>query len=829
MNKNKFRLVFNQPRGLLMAVAEIVKSNVTGDSSASSDPASLNNSISKLKQRADTRVTLRPLAFSLLLVLGMVSIVPNPLNITNTFADIIADPSAPAGQRSMVINAANGVPLINIQTPSASGVSRNTYSQFDVNSNGAILNNSRINIQTQLGGVVQGNPYLATGTARIILNEVNSHNPSLLNGYVEVAGSRAQVVIANPAGISCNGCGFINANRATLTTGTPIMNSGDLIGDLIGYRIGGGTISFFGTGLDASQADYTDIISRAVQVNTGLWANNLSVISGSNQVKVASNGDVTSITPIAADAISPKPTFAIDVAALGGMYAGKIHLIGTESGLGVNNAGIIAASVGEVSIDVNGQLTNRNRVTSTTQTAIQATDISNTNATISAGQQLNLNANSLSGDGSLLSGGNIAINLSTDYTQQTQGQIQANGDLSFTTNSNIVNQGNLLAGNSLTLSANNITNGSASNATAAISASNTYLNATGTLSNHGLIDGSDTFIYANTLFNIGTGAIFGDHVALHVDTLNNLYETVNGNVIASTIAARNRLDIGANTINNQVGSLIFSAGDMAIGGALDTNHEATVLAGQAATATLINRGATIEALANLTANVTDLQNLNVGITTQTTSLGITAYDQFTPRGQGGIYNSNDYPLWRIGNFNISWRYGATYNLPFNFREYWRYLYIGTGISEEVVSSHPAQLFAGSQMTLRGNVTNNDSKIIAGGLLNLSGATLNNLNSLGTNATTYAGTAYYYDYDGDESCGDPGDGCYDISTYPYNPANLVTTFNLPTVEVSQNTAPIGSGTVIANINVSTLPNNSLFHTNPNPANDYLIETDPRFAN
>ncbi|MCZ5750933.1 filamentous hemagglutinin N-terminal domain-containing protein [Escherichia coli] len=36
------------------------------------------------------------------------------------------------------------------------------------------------------------------GEARIILNEVNSRNPSQLNGFVEVAGKKAQVVIANP-------------------------------------------------------------------------------------------------------------------------------------------------------------------------------------------------------------------------------------------------------------------------------------------------------------------------------------------------------------------------------------------------------------------------------------------------------------------------------------------------------------------------------------------------------------------------------------------------------------------------------------------------------
>ena len=121
-------------------------------------------------------------------------------------------------------------------------MSRNTYKQFDVDQQGAILNNSRANTQTELGGWVQGNPWLARGAARVILNEVNSSNPSQLRGYVEVAGNRAQLIIANPAGISCDGCGFINADRATLTTGQPIINGGSLEG----YRVQGGAIQVQG-------------------------------------------------------------------------------------------------------------------------------------------------------------------------------------------------------------------------------------------------------------------------------------------------------------------------------------------------------------------------------------------------------------------------------------------------------------------------------------------------------------------------------------------------------------------------------------------------------
>ncbi|WP_247312405.1 filamentous hemagglutinin N-terminal domain-containing protein, partial [Ralstonia pseudosolanacearum] len=333
MNKHLYRIVFNKTRGLLMAVAE----NVAGDGKQTGT--------SDAPRAGGVLATVRPLCFSILLAFGLVGSLAQ--------AQIVADPGAPRSQQPTVLNAANGVPLVNIQTPSAGGVSRNTYGQFDVNQQGAVLNNARTSAQTQLGGWVQGNPWLAAGTARVILNEVNSSNPSRLRGYVEVAGDRAQVVIANPAGISCDGCGFINSNRVTLTTGTPILNGGNLDG----YRVQNGTVSITGGGLDTSRADYTDIIARSVQVNAGVWANTLKVSAGANEV----SADHAQTTAIAAT--GPAPSYGIDVASLGGMYAGKITLVGTEAGVGVRNAGQIGASAGDVTVTADGRLENSGRVT----------------------------------------------------------------------------------------------------------------------------------------------------------------------------------------------------------------------------------------------------------------------------------------------------------------------------------------------------------------------------------------------------------------------------------------------------------------------------------
>jgi filamentous hemagglutinin len=347
-------MVFNKVRGILMAVAEIATSHSRSSGETSGRT---------IKPWAVQAATVRALAMLGLVIWPVIG-----------QAQITADPSAPATQRPTILAAPNGVPLVNIQTPSAAGVSRNTYSQFDVQQQGAILNNSRINAQTQLGGWVQGNPWLATGSARVILNEVNSSNPSLLQGYVEVAGSRAQVVIANPAGVTCDGCGFINASRATVTTGTPILNGGNLDG----YRVQDGVINIAGAGLDTSTADYTDLIARSVQVNAGIWANQLKVTAGANQV----DAEHTAATPIAGTGAAP--AFAIDVVQLGGMYAGKITLVGTETGVGVRNAGNIGASVGEVIVTAEGWLENAGRITSASHTQIDTSGIIDNSGTIYA-------------------------------------------------------------------------------------------------------------------------------------------------------------------------------------------------------------------------------------------------------------------------------------------------------------------------------------------------------------------------------------------------------------------------------------------------------------
>lgn len=358
MNKHLYRLVFNHALMLWQVAAEITPR--PGGAGTGQD--------------GDRTAALRPMAFALWVMLGWVGV------SGLAAAQVVADPNAPGNQRPTVLETANGTPQINIQTPSAAGVSRNTYQRFDVDQQGAILNNSRGNTQSQLGGWVQGNPWLAGGTARVILNEINGANPSQLRGYVEVAGDRAQVVIANPAGIDCDGCGFINANRITLTTGTPTFNGGALEG----YRVQGGAIHIFGAGMDASRVDYTDLIARSVQLNAGLWAQQLQVTTGANTV----SADLSRVQAQAADGSTPQ--YALDVAQLGGMYANKILLMGTEHGVGVRNAGNLGAQTGELVVTVDGRLENTGKLQARDDTGIAASGGVRNEGLVSAGRELNL-------------------------------------------------------------------------------------------------------------------------------------------------------------------------------------------------------------------------------------------------------------------------------------------------------------------------------------------------------------------------------------------------------------------------------------------------------
>ncbi len=292
-----------------------------------------------------------------------------------------------------VISTANGLPQVNIQKPSGAGVSLNTYSQFDVSRSGAILNNSPLMTSTQLAGQISGNPnFGASDAARVIVNQVNSNNPSQLRGYIEVAGQKAAVVVANSSGIVVDGGGFINTSRSILTTGNPLL---DANGNLTGFNVTQGNITVQGAGFNATNVDQVDLIARAVQVNAALYANTLNVVTGKNNV------DYTTLNATPTTGSGAAPGVSIDVAQLGGMYANRIVLVSNEYGVGVNNAGVIEAQAGDLTLTSAGQLVQSGKMSASGNVAIKAASAVNSGTTYAQGAASVSTSGALSNTGTL--------------------------------------------------------------------------------------------------------------------------------------------------------------------------------------------------------------------------------------------------------------------------------------------------------------------------------------------------------------------------------------------------------------------------------------------
>ncbi|MFQ0997197.1 filamentous hemagglutinin N-terminal domain-containing protein [Gilliamella sp. CG25] len=455
MNRNLYRIIFNKARNVFIVVSELVKSHQM--------VASNKNKVGIIHQKHGSiypakSFKIKPLIFISYIALGMVSLIDS-CYATN----IVADKTADRSQRPDIYQHSDGIKIINITNPSSSGVSHNKYTQFDVSKKGVILNNGTDRYATQLVEFVNGNISL-TQSAKVILNEVNSPNISQLNGYIEVAGPKAQVIIANPAGITCNGCGFINADRATLTTGKPLVENGKLTG----YQVERGHIYVTGQGLKNTGQDYTDIIARSVKINAELWANKeINVIAGQNNV-----GTDLSFTENKKDEIyQDRFNYGIDVSALGGMYAGKITLSANEQGVGVRNSGTLGVSAGDLNINANGIIINNNYMMAKDSINFNSSEIRN-NTTIESGKNLNIQSQYVENFGKISAGEQFTadsgyilntndiksknVQLKAQYVKN-YGVIEASNDITMKAN-NTYNANKILAENNIALSGYTIFN-----------------------------------------------------------------------------------------------------------------------------------------------------------------------------------------------------------------------------------------------------------------------------------------------------------------------------------------------------------------------------------
>ncbi|MHA6912635.1 hemagglutinin repeat-containing protein [Ralstonia pseudosolanacearum] len=561
------------------------------------------------------------------------------------------DRSVP-GPHPVVGVAANGTPVININAPSAAGVSSNAFTHYNVGQAGVVLNNSGQNSQTQIAGWVQGNPFLGNNSARVILNQVTSGNPSTLAGPTEIAGNRANLIIANPAGITCSGCSFIQAPRVTLTTGTPNF---DALGNLSSLSVQQGQITVNGAGLDARGAQL-DLLSRAMAINGAVWAERLNAVAGANSV------DYGSVTPMAIAGTGLAPQVAIDVGQLGSMFGGgATRLIGTERGLGVNIGGNLAALTGRLDLSANGDvtITPTGRVQSAADLAMAAPNITNQGAISTPGNV------SISGGttntGSVVAGGNVAIagpqiaNTGTiGAGVDANGGVTQAGSVALNAAGTVRNGGSLLAGQEIGVNAGSIDTGNGSvNARgavtlsaagdvssrgAAVSANRVAIQAGGTLDNAAgsLWSATGMQVGAQRVANQGglLGAV-GD-VAVAAGSVDNSAGTIGsqtgslsvnstgaianagGKLVAAqdasltgtglgnqagTVSARNlSLNTGTGTVDN-TGGTVSAAGTAAIGAGA-----------------LVNRGGTLAAVGDVSLKVGSLDNTSGVLGSQTAGL-----------------------------------------------------------------------------------------------------------------------------------------------------------------------------------------------------------------
>ena len=717
---------------------------------------------------------------------------------------IMPDPKAEARHQPQIEETANGIPLVNITAPSSGGVSRNEYETFNVPDKGAILNNSYTLSKTELAGYVQGNNNMAERPAKIIVNEVTGAGPTSMDGFLEVAGNRADVVIANPNGITVNGGGFINTGKAFLTTGKPVYDGED---HLQRFDITGGDILIEGKGLGGKETESLAILSRAVKINAGIWAEDLHITTGANTV------DAKTLEASAIEGKGGRPAFALDTAAIGGMYAGRITLVGTEKGLGVNNSGTWSAE-DNLTLDWNGDLKNSGTIYSKGNTDLRANYLEN-DKTIAAERNLSAAAKeNIRNQGKLLAGENMDIyagktldnaghamesrnNLSIETgdainnaagtiksggSQQikaghtltnTEGTLAADGNINIQTDKmtgdgivsagkkagillekDFTNTGRLEAGSSLSLAVKgNITNRKEilSRGHLALESKNIRNEETGE------IKGADTETVAENTW-VNHGLVNGENVHIRANHITNentgrIYGTrlsVETHTLdnlgtykekAPVIASREHMNLSvAGTLTNTEHALIRAEGNLAIGGQLDKEGKIT-----GKTEKIENRSAYLESGGNMTIGVNHLENRNEHFSTKNVLAGKTHHEEAV--GQGKI---DRFTLGGKGTAGAAYierrRYVDHLYTPDggDYDHFTTYIYDRSVYEDRIDTTDPAHIAAGGSLSLEaGRAVNDRSVMTAGKTLTIHGTDIENRDEKGHKTVKEEGTATSY--------------------------------------------------------------------------------------
>ncbi|HGT4433486.1 TPA: hemagglutinin repeat-containing protein, partial [Escherichia coli] len=251
------------------------------------------------------------------------------------------------------------------------------------------------------------------------------------------------------------------------------------------------------------------IIARATEVNAALHAKDLTVTAGAN--RVTADGRVRALK-----GEGDVPKVAVDTGALGGMYARRIHLTSTESGVGVN-LGNLYAREGDIILSSSGKLVLKNSLAGG-NTTVTGTDVSLSgdnkaggNLSVTGTTGLTLNQSRLVTDKNLVlsSSGQIVQNggeltagqnamLSAQHLNQTSGAVNAAENVTLTTTGDTTLKGRSVAGKILTVSSGSLNNGGT------LVAGRDATVKTGTFSNTGAVQGNGLKVTATDLTSTGS-------------------------------------------------------------------------------------------------------------------------------------------------------------------------------------------------------------------------------------------------------------------------------------------------------------------------------------
>lgn len=591
--------------------------------------------------------------------------------------NIVIDQAAHAGAGAPnIVQSSNGTDVLNIVKPTAGGVSHNKFLEYNVSDKNLILNNHAYKTgipqaESTLGGTVAFNPNFGTGdAARVILNEVTSNSTTALEGYTEIFGQKAALVIANPNGITAAGAGFINLSRLTMVTGKPNVVDGKIqdfnISPVGILKVEGKGEQAFGLHIPDSPAE---LVSNTVKIAGNIYVDDdqeLKVLSGNdkydyNTQKVTSKAQNTSPTP-GDDSAEPQPqvTVAIDSSALGGMYAGRISVQATQSGMGINLDGNLVADMDNLEITADGDIAFKNvAAKNNIKTASAAGSVEHKSGGTAHAEN----------DLSIAAGKNIALN-GTSYAQN---------NISATAENDISSEGTVYAENNISLTAQND------------------------------IALSGDFVLSDTLdINAGKDISSGMQVAA-LSTAN----LTAGNDINVKSEFVNAADLTLNATNNIVNDAqIVADNDLTATAGNNLTNNGTILAQNTGT---LEAGNAME----INGESVSAKNLNLKATTLTNNARIATEEVLTVETGGDITNNskiaagtdanlsadNIHNLGQIaanGNINIS-----TQNDYINHRD--SGLLAGADIVIEAgkdIVNYLAEIFAGNDIELKGK----DAKI-----------------------------------------------------------------------------------------------------------------------